>query len=822
MNPLTEFIQHTLNSAFFERLDIALPNWEFKRTRGGDWQTTHRLDGTISSTRRPDRSVVTRKYPTSLFGQVEQESKNLLTLYMEENGITSTFEGVVSLCNTIGIQPPERQTSEQWEEFIKQVERRERLLSKMRKALQQSQQGEQLKEYLHTTRGYSDELIAKMGIVCITPEIAEEMRGDLSRKFIPEDYLLAIPYYSSGRLFGFIFRDITGKHTGGDKYLNTIGLPRGARLFGLTGLKLTGNKEKDRTLTIVEGQLDALHAQAAGLENVVATGGVSLSVEALTEAKKFGVERIILVLDTEGDLTKDAQRDKDRVKALRTIQEAGLEGYIATLPSDEGKTDVDSYLNNHTKEQLGAVLEQAENASLFLYRLLEEEALAKYQAQQQTEIWSETNISDYKRAVLQLVNDPITKPTDRDRIYKAVSDFTQGSITPEAIQEEADALRAVEDAKRQRETAQKVVERASTLTKAGQTDEALNYLQTELPKLREISRETEFAQLLTTPTEEAFRASMQRIKEGLHTGYTFGKGKDAEELILPSGAVSLICAPTSHGKSTLLQNIALQAAQQDSEEGAVVYFTFEEEESSVTLQFLNKYLNTEITRQYDNKRSNNLRTLGEYYRTGATDYIRKESIDTFRQKEPEFFKLLTSGKLRIFRRDWDSDTLCSAIRYLCKQIKVKAVFVDYIQLLRIKNYKGDRRAELCEISSAFNNLAIDLSIPVVMAAQLNRKAGSPLDMHSQNLAEAADLERYANTIVSLWNTSFKATTERGATDKELSDLEKRMNFTLGTGGKIYSKIMKNRGGSVGLEAVFNFDGNTGVISQTAQTTKVYF
>ena len=34
---------------------------------------------------------------------------------------------------------------------------------------------------------------------------------------------------------------------------------------------------------------------------------------------------------------------------------------------------------------------------------------------------------------------------------------------------------------------------------------------------------------------------------------------------------------------------------------------------------------------------------------------------------------------------------------------------------------------------------------------------------------------------------------------------------MGEGGKIYAKLTKNRGGVVGLEATFTYNGNTGVL-----------
>lgn len=815
MNPLTDFIQTYLYPALFERANMAFPELGLKQYKGG-WATPCKLDGTQSYPYRQDKSVITRSHPSRILEQ-GGESIDLLSYWMERNNQTSPFEAVCSICAAIGIQAPERQSSEEWEKYMAEIETRERHLSAMRKALQTTEQGAQVIEYLKQKRGYTEQYISKLiewGIGVLTPEIASQMGDAIPRSLQMDKHLFAIPYRNRDRLLGFTFRDITGNLGGGDKYRFTYGLVKKANLFGLSGIRLTGNREKDRTLTIVEGQLDALHAQLEGLENVVATGGVSISTEALAEAKKMGVERVVLILDTEDTPEKNAQRNKDREKALRTIASAGLEGFIVTLPSEAGiKVDVDSYLNTHTIEELEAVIETNESAALFIYRMREQEALDKYNAQKQKEVWDERNISDFKRAVLAHIKDPVTRPTDRDLIYKAVSKFTSGSITATSIQEEAEAIIAEENAKRQTDETRKALAEATSLLSAGKKEEALEFLSKELPRLNQISREAEFAKLLNTPTEADFKEEMRKKKAGIPTPYTFGKGNKTEVLILPSGAITLICAPTSHGKSTLLQNLALHTAQ-SADEGAVLYFTFEEEASSVKLQMLNKYLNVEITRQYKaNEESNNLRTLNEYYRQGDSQYFRADARQIFEQREPQFFALLSSGKLRIYRENFDAVALRDAINYLCKQIKVKAVFIDYIQLLRIKGNKDARRSELCDICDLFNNLAIDHSLPIVMAAQLNRKAASPLEIHAQNLAESADIERYANTIVALWNTSFKATTESEVNSKELDKLQADLNFSLGSGNKVYAKLIKNRGGAVGLEAVFDFNGNTGVITQ---------
>ena len=118
---------------------------------------------------------------------------------------------------------------------------------------------------------------------------------------------LVIPFESNGHIRGFKFRLIKphnnkdGKPL--DKYYNNLGLPKAMYLFGFRGFHLTGDKVKDLDMTIVEGELDALHAQALGLDNVVAAAGGSFSDKVIEEAKKKENEgkTIVVLLPDTGD-----------------------------------------------------------------------------------------------------------------------------------------------------------------------------------------------------------------------------------------------------------------------------------------------------------------------------------------------------------------------------------------------------------------------------------------------------------------------------------------------------------------------------------------
>ena len=91
-------------------------------------------------------------------------------------------------------------------------------------------------------------------------------------------------------------------------------------------------------------------------------------------------------------------------------------------------------------------------------------------------------------------------------------------------------------------------------------------------------------------------------------------------------------------------------------------------------------------------------------------------------------------------------------------------------------------------------------------------------MHSQKIAEAADLERIANKILFLWNSSFSAQKSKDS-KAEIEGFESRTGIKLGTSGSIYAKLTKNRGGIVGLEAILKHNGNTGIIEANHKESK---
>lgn len=327
--------------------------------------------------------------------------------------------------------------------------------------------------------------------------------------------------------------------------------------------------------------------------------------------------------------------------------------------------------------------------------------------------------------------------------------------------------------------------------------------------------ETKWEKYLTIPALSQIAFTK---REGLQTDYRFFGGSSCEEyLTLPSGALTLICGKSSHCKSKFLQNLSLNLAKSENiGEGDILFFAYEEEESVVLSQFANIYADIPGLSEFNP----NTDVILDYFKTSELPKAQEAKKKEILPKLEEFKRLYYSGKLRVFYSDLYSDQLCEMVRYYSTKRKIKAVFIDYAQLLYLspeekkrRGIKGDYREEIKVICDDIRKLAVDLSIPVVLGAQLNRETPNPVEMSEDNIAESADLTRYANTIVCLWNSYFDNVKGGKANYLQGMDAQKLegRGFILGEGGKIYAKITKNRGGTPYIDTILKFRGETGRI-----------
>lgn len=95
-----------------------------------------------------------------------------------------------------------------------------------------------------------------------------------------------------------------------------------------------------------------------------------------------------------------------------------------------------------------------------------------------------------------------------------------------------------------------------------------------------------------------------------------------------------------------------------------------------------------------------------------------------------------------------------AIAYV-KQNNVGLIVVDYLQLARVKGFRGSREEEISEVSRRLKLLGMNLNIPVVSASQINREGQDrPTISH---LRGSGSIEQDADAIVLLHPIGAKGT-----------------------------------------------------------------
>lgn len=816
MSNLNDFIHQELYPALYDNIPFAFPDMGFTMARDG-WHSPKKMDGTEPRTARPDKCVITKKAPYRILEQ-GGDSKDLLTFQMERRS-QSVIEAVKSLADICGLQVPSGDLdNEEWKRRKEARDKRERQAERMSSDLFTLPEAKPTLDYLRNERGYPDEHIIASKLGYCSKEMAREVEG--APYGAGSTFTLVIPCRDGRGIYGFKFRSIDQ----GGGYRNTSGMEKSEHLFGLSPTRHT--RKEDKELVIVEGELDALRAQYAGLDNVVAAAGGVVSPNALTDAKALGFDRVVVLFDTEGTEAKKQDNSPERIrksreeteqkikKAVEVIAEAGFKPFVATLPSESGeKVDADSYLANHSADDLRKVIAEANSGANYLHHLILRDIIEK---QGEGTTSTDALYSEYKDKVLRLLlNEKVVSPTDEDTVLFHFLGNTNGIYSKEALLKEKEAMRAKEDGERRISDTIEAATKALDLARKGKTEESIELMGRSSNELRRGGKEEKFRRMLALPTQEGIYERFKAAPSGIPTDYVFSEGDKKERLHLPEGALTFVCAPSSHGKSTMLRNLALQvlrAAEKDK--GTVLYYTLEEDYNSTLKLFVNTAFGRTITS--GGMRYNNLTTINEYYKSGRTDtkYIRSDARDFPDFERKWIDENIVSGRLRIISEaDFDSRDLIDHIEYTAAQLNVKAVFIDYVQLLFTDGNRKSRNEELRDICKDLRRLSIRTSLPIVAAAQLNREAKSPIEMKLTTIADSIDIAREANIALYLWNSAFEADNgsayENPKTRAKQISVEKQPE--LGTRGQIYAVLRKNRGGLVNIDALLDFDGNTGVI-----------
>jgi len=797
---ITSWIKEDLYPSLYEHIPQALPEMDFKHTNKG-WVSPLKLYGGKPKAPRRDKSIIRKNSP----GFIHEWGETALSLvdYVIERDNKDFIEAVKLLADQANIQIPDFDEGD-YQRYKDKQTIQEDANSYFIYCLETSPGAEDIRAYL-SSRGYSDEDVKDMELGYIPSQ--EKLYKYLTqtrkhpRELVDEAIKLhpligsannlSIPFRSGGNIKGFIFRSLS---SGGDKYIASTGLSRGEGFFNLSPLK------GDKDLIIVEGELDALIAEARGVDNVVALGKNRLSVEMVRDAIKKGAKSFTLCLD--GDIAgKDGA-----VGAIDIILGEGVNRvYLVTLP--EG-SDPDSLI---TEQGVEAFRDAVAHAIPY-YKAQLQTTLHKYGTIQE-ESGGSLSEKDKDRLLDEIVErGSKLDPMDRDqykKLFISLQPIQELGITEESYQVTIERLTTYRENEAQAKEFKKLLSEATQLQDKGETGKAIDILDEKLKEVRLQGKATEFSSLLIPTRETDIRAILKAKPESLSSGYEIG----GDPLLLPSGALSIFAAPTSHGKTSMLINLALNVAQayKDKE---MYFFSYEEDKENILLKTLNTY----VGKPLNNSNNSNRRLIKSCFTTGATQYINSQVKDEFITRKDQFFKeLIAPGRLSIHYTSFNSGALGDAILYLKKKANPGAIFIDYFQLLNLPGgkYKTySRQEELKQICINLKDIAVDTGLPIILGAQFNRQVTSPMRLLPTNISEAGDIERIANLLIGFWNGNFKPA---GVSDGELNEINHKGMVKK---GYLWTEILKNRDGQVGLTESLSFDGNTGKISNISNTSKL--
>ena len=234
---------------------------------------------------------------------------------------------------------------------------------------------------------------------------------------------------------------------------------------------------------------------------------------------------------------------------------------------------------------------------------------------------------------------------------------------------------------------------------------------------------------------------------GLSTGF---KTLDRATTGLHEGEIIIIAARPGMGKTAFALNIAVGAAR--STEKAVAIFNLE----MPAEQLVNRMICAR----------------------GAIDGRKLQTGQLMANDWNRYNEAVSSlAKTNIYIED-NSSITASDIRAKCRRLAqsekgLGLVIIDYLQLVTLGGKRPDsRQQEVQEISRALKLMALELKVPVIALAQLNRSAEkSKQEPMLADLRESGSIEQDADIVMFINREDYyKAKTELGKNENSITDI----------------------------------------------------
>lgn len=797
-----------------------LPELADLQQRGREYRSSYKLNG--EKRHRPDKTVILKAAPLVLIEHGEP-AQNLVTYLMGRDN-TTFKETATKMAELVDMELPQGDGWQDWQERQQQKLMLETVQDYYSWCLQNAKPAAVL-DYLHSR--FTPEQVIRMGLGYIPSK--QQLVDYLQNKgygneqvqqfadslpyAVDSSHHITIPIYRAGSIYSFIYRHHNQQGTGKDKYKYHTGVVLKDML------QYIPSKLKEPELVVVEGQLDCIHLLEQGIKNVVSTGTNSISSEQVADAIQRGCRSFTLLYDADPTDQDPDKNQKHRSKAVATIADTAkklgladvVRVYVADLPQPDTtqKVDPSDYI---TQFGAAAVQELIDNAQRgWQYEL--NHIASKLYGQQLTP----KQLDSFNAAVLDIY-DRIAAPIEQREYKNYLAQLYNGvdEATIVTMLDEHQARTTKETA--QRDAAQ-MLEQAGRLMRDGQTEKALELQDKAAATLAGLEAEQEYNKLTHRTTKAEIVAGLQKMPEAVATGLYLGEHRQENEILLPAGALSILAAPTSHGKTTMLVAMAVHAARTNPYKEYYL-LSYEEAAEPIVLKAVSCYAGIELS-------GSNRRTLQHYYTTGSWQYAYLDSTDRqqeYQRKEKEFFDLLEQGRLHLHYTDMVCETLCTNIRKLAASGRLGGVFIDYVQYLELanstRNYRRDE--EISKICRMLKDAAVDTGTPIILAAQFNRQATDPTKLALQNIGEGGDIERKAAYCLGFFNNDMPILNTDKVNSNDLQKLTRGAIYDPEHPNKnksVTAVVLKNRSGigaKAGTTGLLAFDGNIGTVGNYTQ------
>jgi replicative DNA helicase len=609
---------------------------------------------------------------------------------------------------------------------------------------------------------------------------------------------LLIPWRDArGRVSTVAARDLTGSAEEGAKYLYLKGGTK-PPAFGLDVVKDSETARREGVV-LVEGLLDVVLLQARGLDTVAALGGSGglLTAERWAELGRLNVPAFVLALDS------DEPGREGTLKALSNLRNVDNVRNVYVLPPEALGTakDPDELVRakgvDAFREALGKVRPWALYLGVDLLGGLTPASEDRAKREAVGRVLDFSSDLRGERAAL-----------DAEDLLRLTAEKT--GYTFETLHELGVSARE----RRERERAELEVKSA-----ARELQDALGK-----PGANVFELASDFSVRLSVVqgraedpppvfSVDALVSELKSTPEGLVSGWS---AVDDLGVRFQPKELAVLGARTGHGKTSALVNLA-HAWLDKKLDGPLVFFSHEEPSELVFCRLVALLTAGETSRWTFAEVRDYLRSprsRGDSY--GWPDAkVLGRAMDRLRAAEARLHL--------VHRPGWSVGRISAHARELAGTRGVGAVFVDYVQRLPAEA-KADRRdIEVSAIGRALKALAVDLSVPVVAGAQINREAIP--DKYQATIRKA--LEKGVSEAVGAMKSARPDlhNLREGGSEQEADLVLGLMNYAADLRTEADSDhatnlyevgVLKNRYGDVGKWAALAFEGASGLIRDRRQ------